>query len=200
MRHGKTRFNDPANPIVRAWIDEPLSDEGRLDAQLLANKLAKYSPQYMYSSDFMRDTETSEILASRLNISGRETDFDARTWDLGAYSGRPAKEVNEAIKGLYDRPWEVPPGSSESFNDFSTRWTAFLEAKLDYACKIPAHRPPIIVTHGRNIALSQAHYDGIMFQDARMPFPAGFAVISVADDRSVEIDLKSPTESVVEDV
>src|SRR5215471_12839026 len=92
VRHGQTRFNDPSNPIMRGWKDEPLDDEGRLNVQLLAQRLRKYSPQWVCSSDFMRDTETSNILASHLNVSGIETDFDARTWDVGALSGQPAKE------------------------------------------------------------------------------------------------------------
>jgi len=199
VRHGSTNLNDPRNPIVRGWEDIGLSPQGVIEAQLAAHKLRRYNPQYVYHSDFMRDSETAHIIAGCLNLPA-EADFDARTWDVGSYSGQPEAMVEPAILQLYKRPWEMPPGSSESFNDFARRFIDFMEAKLELAAQVAAMRPVIIVTHGRCIALAQAHIEGKVPWECDMPMPAGFAVISVENDKALNIDIMGRRESVVDDV
>lgn len=199
MRHGRTALNDPKNPVVRGWRDEQLSPEGKLDVQLAANRLKQYDPKYIYHSDFMRDTQTAEIVASILNIP-IETDFDSRTWDVGNYSGQPEGEANPPIIELYKRPWERPPGSSESFNDFSRRFVSFMERKLNYAASSDAMRPMLIVTHGRCVAVAQSHFTGENTWKCSMPLPAGYAVISVATDGAVRFEFAGKYEPVIEDV
>lgn len=200
MRHGSTGFNNPSNPIIRAWADEPLSPEGRIEVQMTANKLKQYNPQYIYSSDFMRDTETAHLLANVLGISGKETDYDCRTWDVGDFTGKPESEVAEALNWFYAHPWETPPGSSESFDEFSSRWTKTLDAKLEFAANVDAQRPPIIVTHGRNLALTDSYLNGKSYTEGEMPYPAGYALIAVNNDRSLSFEIVGAQESVLLDV
>lgn len=184
---------------MRGWVDEPLDSTGKIEVQLSAQKLRKYNPGFVYSSDFTRDTETANIVMNAMNISGYETDFDCRTWDVGAFSGKAETEVGQAIIELYKRPWEAPPGSSESFNTFSERWTGFLESRMQMVSQINTMRPTIIVTHGRNIALSQSYVEGINAWDCVMPYPAGFALLTVEMDRSLSIQFPTRTEPVVKD-
>lgn len=200
MRHGSTRANEGGKPLIRAWKDYPLDEKGKVEAQVAARKLEDYKPGYIVSSDLMRDTETASIVADILRQPNKETDFDARTWDLGGFEGEPLEEANPAIEQLYKNPWTKAPGSSESFNDFSARWQKFLDRKMYLAANVAEMRPVLIVTHGKNIALSQSYIDGILPETAEMPKPAGFAVISVGEDRSLEIEMIGKTESVIEDV
>jgi len=199
MRHGSTRANE-GRPVIRAWKDYELDDEGRIQVQLTARKLEKYAPGYIVSSDLMRDTETALLVADVLQQPNRELDFDARTWDMGTMEGQPLDEVNPAIEQLYKHPWEYPPGSSESFNDFCARWQKFLDRKMYLAANVEAMRPALIVTHGKNIALTQSYIDGILPEKADMPVPAGYALVRVAEDRSLEMEIFGKTENVIEDV
>ena len=197
MRHGKTELNDPRKPKVRGWADIPLSNEGKIEAQMTANRLRFFKPKQVYHSDFMRDSQTAHEVARVLNIPA-EADFDARTWDVGNYSGKLEAEANPPLIELYKRSWETPPGSSESFNEFAARWIRFLENKLDYSANVA--RPVVIVTHGRNLALTHAHIDGLHPLDGMMPLPAGTSIIRVEDNGQVSIDVQDPKEPVIQDV
>ena len=197
MRHGKTALNDPGKPKVRGWKDIELSDEGKRDAQMTANRIRFYNPKQIYHSDFMRDSQTAHEVARILNIPA-EADFDARTWDVGTYSGKSEDEANPALIEMYKRAWVTPHGSSESFNDFSRRWLSFLENKLDFSASVS--RPSLIVTHGRNIALSHAHFAGVNPWEALMPLPAGIAVIRIEPDKRLTIDVEEPREPVIADI
>jgi broad specificity phosphatase PhoE len=199
MRHGSTRANQGV-PVIRAWKDYPLDDKGKVEVQLTAQKLKPYKPGFIISSDLTRDTQTGMIVADILGQPNRDVDFDARTWDMGTFEGQSLKEVNPAVNQLFKHPWEKPPGSSESLNDFSKRWLDLLDRKMYLAANVEEMRPGLIVTHGKNIAMAQSYIDGIMPEDAVMPKPAGFAVISVADDRSLQIEMMGKTENVIEDV
>lgn len=199
VRHGSTALNEPTVKLIRGWVDEPLDAKGQLDIIATAEKLRPYNPQYIFSSDFMRDTQTAQILASRLGVAGVESDFDIRTWDVGLFSGTPESDNNGAIQELYRRSWEVPPGSSESFDDFARRWLGILDCKMNFAT-IEGFRPTIIVTHGRNIALTDSHFNQKLAWDGTMPLAGGFAVIAVNPDRSVSCEIQGESECVCEDV
>ena len=199
VRHGKTKLNNPSNPMVRGWKDEDLSPEGRVGVQLLARELEPFKPQYVVSSDFMRDSATAQIIASKLGISNIELDYDARTWDVGDFSGKPESEVNPAIEALYRRTWETPPGSQESFDGFTRRWLDFLDRRMQFA-SIMGYRPSVIVTHGRNIALADSHFNHKMPEDGLMPFAGGYAVLSINPDRTVSLEIQGESECVCKDV
>lgn len=198
VRHASTEMNDPRHPRVRGWEDVPLSPEGRIEAQLTARKLRKYNPQYIFHSDFMRDSETAHILATCLNLP-TEADFAARTWDVGRFSGHLEQDVESAILRLYRQPWERPPGSTESFNEFAMRFVDFMEDKLEMAAQVSMMRPIIIVTHGRCLALAESHFEGVPTWKAHMPLPAGFALVTVADDRTLGLEFVGRREPVMKD-
>jgi broad specificity phosphatase PhoE len=197
MRHGSTADNGGAK-VVRGWKDQELTPAGRIEAQLTADKLAKYKPAKVFHSDFMRDSETAHIVAAKLNLP-TEADFNLRTWDVGDYSGQPESEVNPAILRLYRTPWAMPPGSTESFNDFSRRFINYFEDRLRDAANIETYRPPVIVSHGRNIAQAHSHIDFLLPWEARMPMPAQFALINVNPDRTIGIEFIGESEPVIED-
>lgn len=185
--------------MVRGWKDEPLRPTARGEIQATGEELKKYDPKWVVSSDFMRDSQTAQILATELGLVDTSVDYDARTWDVGSYSGKPESEVQDAITDLYRRPWEIPPGSGESFNDFAARWEKFLQRSMNMAT-IEGMRPGIIVTHGRNIALTDSQYNFKPTDDSSMPLPAGYGILSVSPDRSVQFDIVGESESVCVDV
>jgi broad specificity phosphatase PhoE len=200
MRHGKTTGNNPSNPQVRGWKDAVLTSEGRMDVQLTAQKLRKYDPQWIVSSDFMRDTETAQIVATQLNINNIETNWQCRTWDTGAFSGQPETEVNPQILEIYKHPWESAPGGFESMNEFMARWQAFLDSQMDLAANVECMRPGIVVTHGRNIAATDAYLNGKNTWEADMPNPAGFACVEVDEVGYLSLRFVGAKEPVATDV
>lgn len=200
VRHGITQANEGGDPLIRAWKDYPLDEKREYQIRDTAEKLKAYKPGYIVSSDLMRDTSTAQIIADVLNMSNREVDFDARTWDMGTLEGQPLKEVNPIIEQLYKRPWEIPPGSSESFDDFSRRWQEFLDRKMYLAANVSQMRPLVIVTHGKNIALAYTYINLLPPVEGIMPYPAGYAVLKVGDDGGLTMDMVTKTEPVIEDM
>jgi broad specificity phosphatase PhoE len=197
LRHASTADNGGAK-VVRGWKDQELTPNGRIEAQLVADKLAQYKPAKVFHSDFMRDSETAFIVAKKLNLP-TEADFNLRTWDVGDYSGKPEEEVNPAIMRLYRQPWERPPGSTESFNEFSARFLNYLEDRLRDAATVETYRPPVIVSHGRNCALAQSHIEFLLPWEARMPMPAQFMLVKVNQDRTLAIEFVGKSELVIQD-
>lgn len=200
MRHGPTMANEGGDPLIRAWKNYDLDPDHEDMVIKTADKLADYQPGYIVSSDLARDTATAKLVANELDISNWETDWDARTWDMGSLEGQPLEDVNEAVEQLMKRPWEMPPGSSETFNTFLMRWQKFLDRKMYMATNIPGTRPALIVTHGKCIAASESYIDGTPAWECEMPLPAGYAVVSVNLDRSLKIEMMGKVEPVIEDV
>lgn len=198
VRHGATSLNNGAKK-VRGWEDVELSKQGESTIRQLAGDLKQYGPQYIVSSDFTRDASTAHILASQLGLSNIEVDYNARTWDVGTFSGHPESEVNPAIEELYRQSWKAPPGSSESFDGFSKRWLDFLDRKMDFAT-IDGMRPVIVVSHGRNLALTDSYLNFKMAPDGMMPYAGGYGTISVAPDRSLQYQIQGESECVCKDV
>lgn len=199
IRHGRTSFNSPSRPRLRAWEDPPLSDEGRMDIQLTGNKLKFYKPKMVYSSDFRRDSESAMIIAEMLGNIPYETNFALRTANIGTLSGLLETEAQPRILRWYQNPNEPAP-SGESLNQFANRYTKFLEPKMELAREVAAFRPTAFLTHGRNIAYSYAYYAGIPPEEALMPVPAGFAVIRSNQDGVDSMEIMGETEPVLSDV
>lgn len=200
IRHAATAANNPTKTEVRGWKDDEIAPASHLDAQLTAEKLRRYDLKYIISSDFMRDQQTAQIIAEKLNISNIDVDFDARTWDTGDFSGKPEEEVNPAILEIMRQPWLSAPGGSESYNDFGRRWTRFLESKMYLAANVDQYRPIGIVTHGRNLAYTQSYIEGIPIEDCNMPLPAGFATITIQPNHQLTMEFITQTEPVIADV
>lgn len=192
-------MNTAKRPRLRAWEDPPLTDEGRADIQVAANKLKIYKPKIVYSSDFVRDTESAMLCAEILGNIPYETDYALRTADVGTLSGMLEKDVMARILRWYQNPNEPAP-SGESFNQFARRFWNFYDPKLELAREVDAFRPTLFLTHGRDIAYLDSYYRGIPPEDALMPVPGGIAVIRGSLEGRDEMEFLGGTEPVQSDV
>jgi broad specificity phosphatase PhoE len=91
-RHGETDWNRE-----RRWQGHArthLNDNGRAQAQALAERLEEHRLDAVYSSDLPRAFETAEIVAS---AHGLETIADPglREIDVGSWQGLTATEIDE---------------------------------------------------------------------------------------------------------
>ena len=84
-------------------------------------------------------------------------------------------------------------------NDFAARWTSWLDARMNLAAQVDEFRPLGIITHGRNIAMTEAYITGKNTWECDMPLPAGHALISVVDNGNVSFEISDPKESVITD-
>lgn len=183
---------------MRAWEDVPLTDEGRRDIQLTANKLKIYSPKMVYSSDLGRDAESAMLIAEILGNIPYETNFALRTADMGALTGMAEKDVEDRMLRWYQNPYEQAP-SGESRGNFERRVWAFLEPKIELARGVAAFRPTVFVTHGRIQAYLDSYYNMKLPEEASMTMPGGFGVIRSNQSGLDSFELIGETEPILVD-
>lgn len=139
FRHGQTEFNRDRK--FTGWLDSPLTDLGRQQAQTIANLLAKKKIDLAYQTRLSRSVETLDIvLKFHPECHRRVTDDRLIERSYGDLSGLTHQEVIAGLgigkyeqwhRGFYDQP----PGG-ESFADVENRVMEFLAAlKVKYADK-----------------------------------------------------------------
>ncbi len=198
-RHGNTGLNDAQRPKLRAWEDVPLTDEGRANIQIAANKLRVYSPKAVYSSDLIRDTESAMLIAEILGNIPYETNYALRTANMGSLSGLLEQDARPRVLRWYQNPSEPAP-SGESRYQFEKRVWQFLEPKIELSREVAVFRPPIFVTHGRICSYLDAYYGMKAPENALMPVPAGFGVLWSNLDGMDSFEISGETEPVQQDV
>ena len=109
MRHGVTEWNREGRWQGR--LDPPLSDGGRREARMVADRLAAdpdLRPVRMLSSTLARASETAAIIGESIGVG---VEPDARLVEIGAgeWEGRTHEEL-AAIDGERYRAWRTTPG------------------------------------------------------------------------------------------
>ena len=98
LRHGQSLWN--AQNKFTGWVDVPLSERGRAEATIAADRLSGYRVHVCFTSKLIRAIETAMIcLTDRTHICGGKTpiikhemnDSDWHGWDH--YDGNPAEEL-----------------------------------------------------------------------------------------------------------
>lgn len=196
VRHGRTKLNSDGK--IRGWENPPLDRLGELDAQVAGNKLRDYGVQMIYHSDFIRDTQTSHIIAAMLGNIPVEPDYRLRTADLGEWNGQNEKALNPLMYRWYTEPWMKAP-SGESYNEFVRRWFEVYEEKLEIARSIETFRPTLLAVHGRNFSSLHSRYAGLPPEKAEMALPGGLALVSEGADGRDSFEFLTETEPVLED-
>jgi broad specificity phosphatase PhoE len=125
-RHGITEYNTQGRFLSRT--DLPLSDEGRRQCAVLAERLHEYRFTHRFSSPMRRCIETCEIVAPNLSI---EIDARLREIDFGEWEGHSLEWIEENDgRGLAKRradPVHFRPPGGESFEDVALRLQPFSE-------------------------------------------------------------------------
>jgi len=122
IRHGEVAWNRENSYI--GSTDLPLNDEGRRQAELLADRLKGTDLAGVYSSDLSRARETAEIIAERLDLSVVIVP-ELRELDYGEWEGMPEIELPKRYPELYAQwranPAEVRAPGGETFGELRDR-------------------------------------------------------------------------------
>lgn len=95
FRHGETDLNK--NKIVQGSdIDSSLNDNGRKQAQELAEKLSGSGIECIYSSHLVRAFDTAKFVADRINVEIK-VNVDLREISFGTFSGESMLDVNKKL-------------------------------------------------------------------------------------------------------
>ncbi|HET6657212.1 MAG TPA: histidine phosphatase family protein [Gaiellaceae bacterium] len=181
-RHGESDWN-----VEQRWqghADRPLTDRGREQARLLAERLADVKLDAVYASDLRRAWETAEAVAAPRGLDVRKL-HELREVDVGSWSGHTRDECEERFPEAFARwqgggtGWE----DGESYEEMGERIVEVIQA-------IAADHPDgavLVVSHGGPIRAVHAHALGVDIATHRRTGPvepnARLSAVSVEHGR-----------------
>ncbi len=162
VRHGESTWN--ASGLVQGQATGPvLTDEGRREAALLAERLSDIRVGAIYTSDLDRARETASIVGCALRLP-LHIEPALRERGFGAAEGHPLSELDPRASGIelgrvVDAHARPPAG--ESLDELYGRVRAFING-LDIA---ETDGDVLVVTHGGVIRVAEAYCNGISVHD-----------------------------------
>jgi broad specificity phosphatase PhoE len=129
LRHGATDWNRQG--LFQGRTDNPLNDDGIVQAHAAAEKLRAITLRHVVSSPLLRAVQTAEIIA---NIASRTVvlDHGLIELDFGSFEGQPVRELMKqhgasSAQGLVDmlpadsEPWDVASRALASVGQWLAR-------------------------------------------------------------------------------
>jgi probable phosphoglycerate mutase len=174
IRHGHTSLNRPGeNERLRGWLDVPLDDQGLIEAEETAGRVAGCAIETIYSSDLSRALQTSAVIGRAVHAPVVPTD-GLRPWNVGAFGGHLVRELVPFLDLLREQPDTAAPGG-ESWNQFYARFSARLFGLLETAAK--SKTSIAAVTHVRNFLAAPSILRGT--DKTQVPVKGGPATAAV---------------------
>jgi broad specificity phosphatase PhoE len=174
VRHGETEWSRTGQHTGRT--DLPLTAEGVRQAEELGRRLAGRPFSLVLTSPLRRATDTCRLAG--YGAAAREDD-DLREWDYGAYEGRTAQQIREAVPDWTIWTGVVPGG--ERAEDVASRARRAIE-KAERAGGEVA-----LFAHGHLLRVLAACWLGLPPSEGRL-FALGTASVSVlAEERGARV-------------
>ena len=181
-RHGESDWN-----VERRWqghADRPLTDRGREQARLLAERLRNVKLEAVYASDLRRAWETAEAVAAPRGLEVRKL-RELREVDVGSWSGYTRDDCAERFPDAFAR-WQ---GDGSGWDDGES-YEEMGERIVDAIRTIAAEHPDgavLVVSHGGPIRAVHAHALGVDIATHRRTGPvepnARLSAVSVENGR-----------------
>ncbi|ETT32468.1 phosphoglycerate mutase [Paenibacillus sp. FSL R5-192] len=138
IRHGSTAWNKEKRS--QGQTDNPLDQEGREQAVLLAARLAEESWDAIYASDLERASETARIIGDRLGI--QEIHLDPRLREMGGGQVEGTTEEERLVK------WGVEWSTLDLGRELAEAGTVRGSAVLEDIVQQHPNGKVIVVSHG----------------------------------------------------
>ncbi len=137
VRHGQQQWPDPKLSVSGDWVDPPLSETGRAQAECVADHLANEPIAAVYSSALLRANDTGRAVASR---HGLEVEVIDALEEIHIFRDLPQDKQaidtlgGKAMAGIGERfvqtqKWDAYP-ATESSNDFRRRVSLAVESAV----------------------------------------------------------------------
>jgi probable phosphomutase (TIGR03848 family) len=158
-----------------------LNEEGRRQAQALAERLADITLAAIYSSPMERTLETAEVMAARHNLAVTVREGLTET-DTGEWTGKEFEELRQLDiwPTLQNNPGDVLIPGGETLRQVQSR----VVAELEQICAAHPKETVAVVSHADPIKLAVAHYLGLSLKKFQrlVISPASLTVLWVAEE------------------
>ncbi len=146
LRHGETDWN--ISGVLQGWIDVPLNETGRRQAQELGLAYAASGFSAIWTSPLARASETADIVAQVLKLPTPNRHEGLKERRFGAIQGIPKEELAELNPVLAQQLLRRNPAAEfpegEDMEEFAER---VLGAILQIG-QAHTHERVLVVTHG----------------------------------------------------
>ena len=177
VRHGQSEGN--ARRIMQGWLDTPLSDLGRRQAETVAVRLATAGATRLYASTLRRAWDTAERIGKAAGLT-LEPAEGFREYHYGEGQGLSWGEIETRFGASTDTWGSGRIPGEEGAAAFHSRLAAAFEELAQ------RHRDDtaIVVSHGGAIARLVVHVLGAP-REAYLPFatPENTSLTAIAWDR-----------------
>lgn len=151
IRHGESTWNKLKR--VQGIRNPRLSDKGRKQSQLLANRFNGMKFDAVYSSHLSRAYDTAKILTNNHICIVK----DLHEIELGVWEGKTINQVSKEYKELYNKwykePLEIKIPGAETILEFKER----VVRTLDGIRRQHPNQDVLVVTHGGVITIYLTH-------------------------------------------
>ena len=180
-RHGHTDRSTPEQYLGQR-IHAVLTERGRSDAKMLAERLRGVQVDRIISSPLGRAVETASILAATVDAPV-ETDERLTELDYGAWEGLTVEVIDEKFPGerdLYNHdPASHQVGGGESGYEVAARVADFVEGLLTWGLEGEEDRTCILVGHSSLNRVLLATVMSVPLNDYRRRFEQDWASLTV---------------------
>ncbi|MFQ6015694.1 MAG: MSMEG_4193 family putative phosphomutase [Anaerolineae bacterium] len=156
IRHA---LNDWVGERLPGWTPNVhLNDEGRQQAEALAQRLASLEIEAIYTSPLERAVETAEIIAAAqgLTVQGREGVGEVR---FGEWTGQALEDLKKT--DLWPAILTYPSGTRFPGGETVTEVQARAVAEIEAIRQAHPEGTVAVVSHGDVIKVVVAHYVGL---------------------------------------
>lgn len=162
VRHGQDEDN--ANGILNGRRDASLTNLGREQAKIVADKLKDNEIQIIYSSPLKRAHETARIIAREIGLDGVTSDEHLMEREFGILTGKPVTDIPKYSHKTLQTDRVLYFLEAEGAEDFPTLYD---RGKKIIEEIIARHQNEnvLIVTHGDIGKMIRAAYHGWSWEE-----------------------------------
>lgn len=131
LRHLKSQWN--LENRFTGWTDVPLSREGIDSAKEVADKLASFNFDKIYTSPLIRNKETVSLVVKKNAPIAVDKALDERNYGKlqGLNKDEVKKQYGEEQVRLWRRSWDQAPPEGESLEDVYGRAVSFFKEYIE---------------------------------------------------------------------
>ncbi len=189
VRHGESQWN--LENRFTGWVDVPLTDTGRREAERAGELLAGTRFDVAYSSVLQRANETLDIILRKLGQTAlpviKDQALNERHYgDLqGLNKAETAEKFGAEQVHIWRRSYDVPPPGGESLKDTAARTLPYYDRVI--APELVAGRNVLVVAHGNSLRSIVMQLDRLTREQVlELNIPTGVPIVyDVAPDLTI---------------
>lgn len=166
VRHGESEYN--AKGLWTGWTDVSLTDKGRQQARLAAEKLQDIHFDVAYTSSLKRAIETWQEIQTVINQHPPTTENKSlNERNYGDLTGKNKWEVKEQLGDekfmKIRRSWDCPPPNGESLKMVYERVVPYYEQNI--LPQLKENKNVIVIAHGNSLRALIKYLEAVADQD-----------------------------------